>query len=367
MKLSFSTKGWHNSTFEEFCKIAKDLKFKGIELHNIHNRLFTDKDGAFHDYAAAATVRKLYEMKLSLPCIDSICNPAEKEDRENSIKEILECITIASNLKIPYVRLRCQGNESRDENIANLVNVINAVLPKAEEKNVTLLIETCGIFCDTAALRDLLDSFACDNLAALWDMYSPYFLVSEQPETTIKNLGAYIRHVHIKDAIIENGETEFCLIGEGTLPVEEMMMALLAMMAEAGISEETARELAKFRLNEQKPKAQPVKEESEDSEETAARLREVEMFQANHPELPALPNEVIELWEKSGISLEKAFEGFQNKNKVEELEKKIAALEKENMKKEQKVYAKETSPGSANSAAGKPAVDPFVEGLFAKY
>ena len=110
-----------------------------------------------------------------------------------------------------------------------------------------------------------------------------------------------------------------------------------------------------------------VKEESEDSEETAARLREVEMFQANHPELPALPNEVIELWEKSGISLEKAFERFQNKNKVEELEKKIAALEKENMKKEQKVYAKETSPGSANSAAGKPAVDPFVEGLFAKY
>lgn len=134
-----------------------------------------------------------------------------------------------------------------------------------------------------------------------------------------------------------------------------------------GISEETARELAKFRLNEQKPKAEPVKEESEDSEETAARLREVEMFQANHPELGTLPNEVIELWEKSGISLEKAFEGFQNKNKVEELEKKIAALEKENMKKEQKVYAKETSPGSANSAAGKPAVDPFVEGLFAKY
>ena len=134
-----------------------------------------------------------------------------------------------------------------------------------------------------------------------------------------------------------------------------------------GINEEVARELAKFRINEQKPKAPPVNEENKDSEETAARLREVEMFQAKHPELPALPNEVIELWEKSGISLEKAFEGFQNKNKVEELEKKIAALEKENMKKEQKVYAKETSPGSANSAAGKPAVDPFVEGLFAKY
>jgi hypothetical protein len=46
MNLSFSTKGWHDSSFEDFCHIAEDLGFKGIELHNIHNHLFTDKDGA---------------------------------------------------------------------------------------------------------------------------------------------------------------------------------------------------------------------------------------------------------------------------------------------------------------------------------
>ena len=46
MKLSFSTKGWHNSTFDDFCDVAQDLHFEGIELHNIYNRLFTDKDGA---------------------------------------------------------------------------------------------------------------------------------------------------------------------------------------------------------------------------------------------------------------------------------------------------------------------------------
>ena len=41
MNLSFSTKGWHNNTFEEFCEIAEYLHFEGIELHNIYNRLFT--------------------------------------------------------------------------------------------------------------------------------------------------------------------------------------------------------------------------------------------------------------------------------------------------------------------------------------
>ena len=91
MKLSFSTKGWHNSTFDDFCDIANDLKFQGIELHNIHNRLFTEKDGAFHDYAAAKTVRKLYEKKLSIPCIDTICNLADVSAENESIEEIEKC------------------------------------------------------------------------------------------------------------------------------------------------------------------------------------------------------------------------------------------------------------------------------------
>ena len=31
MKFSFSTKGWHNSTFEEFCDIAQELGFEGFQ------------------------------------------------------------------------------------------------------------------------------------------------------------------------------------------------------------------------------------------------------------------------------------------------------------------------------------------------
>ena len=32
MKLSFSTKGWHGTTFEDFCSMAHDLDFGGIDL-----------------------------------------------------------------------------------------------------------------------------------------------------------------------------------------------------------------------------------------------------------------------------------------------------------------------------------------------
>ena len=232
MKLSFSTKGWHNSTFDEFCQIAKDLKFSGIELHNIHNRLFTDKDGAFHDYTAAATVRKLYEMKLSIPCIDTICNLADKDNKENSINEINACIAIANDLHIPYVRVKAYGEENYDL----VSSIISEILPACEQKGIVVLIETSGIFCDTARLRDMLDSFACDNLAALWDMHSPYFEKDEDPETTIKNLGAYIKHVHIKDAVKTENGIEYCIIGEGKMPISEMMLGLRSVNFDGFIS-----------------------------------------------------------------------------------------------------------------------------------
>ena len=229
MKLSFSTKGWHNSSFEDFCDIARDLKFEGIELHNIHNRLFTDKNGAFHDYTAAATLRKLYEMKLSIPCIDSICDCGKEDEKEETLKEIRACINIAKNLKIPCIRVRAVNGENPEKCIED---ILGTVLPEAENAGITILVETSGVFSDTAKLRELLNIFACDNLAALWDMYSTYFKGKEDADATIKNLGAYVRHVHIKDAT----QDEFCLMGEGELPVDKMMRALRSVNFDGFVS-----------------------------------------------------------------------------------------------------------------------------------
>ncbi|MBQ2780057.1 MAG: AMP-dependent synthetase, partial [Clostridia bacterium] len=175
MKLSFSTKGWHNQTFEEFCQVAVDLKFEGVELHNIHNRLFTDKDGAFHDYAAAATLRRLYEQKLQIPCIDAIGDIADAAAADAVEKEVEACLDIASNLHIPFIRLRAESTADVTAGVENTAALLEKLLPKAEERSVALLVETSGLFCDTAELRNLLDRFASDWLAALWNLSAAYF------------------------------------------------------------------------------------------------------------------------------------------------------------------------------------------------
>lgn len=235
MKLSFSTKGWHNNSFEEFCDIAQDLKFQGIELHNIHNRLFTEKDGAFHDYTAAATLRNLYERKLELTCIDTICDISDSANEKSTLEEIEKCIEIAKNLHIPYIRLRA-GAEYNEENAETVCALLEKVISAAEENKVTLLLETSGMFSNTANLRDMLERFACDNLAALWNASAAYFTAGEKPEEIIKNLGAYVRHVHISDAAIADGKLEYRLIGEGELPLLDMMLALRSVNYDGFIS-----------------------------------------------------------------------------------------------------------------------------------
>ena len=230
MKYSFSTKGWHERSFDEFCNTANDLGFEGVELHNVNNSMFTDRGGAFYGCNAPATVRSLYERRLGIPCIAAVADIADSSDGR---AEVLKCIEIASGLHIPYIRLRT--NKTGDVADA-AAEFISDILPAARENGITLLIETAGAFANTAVLRDILERFACDDVAALWDMSAAYFGAGEQPDEVIKNLGAYVKHVHINDARRTENGTEYCLLGEGELPVKDIMLALRSVNYDGFIS-----------------------------------------------------------------------------------------------------------------------------------
>ena len=236
MKLAFSTKGWHDSTFAEFCRTASDLHFQGIELHNVYNRLFTDKDGAFHDYTAAATMRFLYEKGLTIPCIDTVSDVGSSVEGAAARAEIAKCLDIASNLHIPYIRLRATEKSDKETAIACVKELIGEVLPLAQSRGVGLLIETTGPFADTAVLRDFLDCFASDYLGALWQMSGAFFGCGESAEQVIKNLGAYVRHVQFNDARKTENGVEYCLAGEGEVPVSDVMLALRSVNYDGFIS-----------------------------------------------------------------------------------------------------------------------------------
>ena len=229
MKLSFSIRGWQGYTWEDFCRAACEMRFSGIELHDIHGSAFSGKDSPFYKYNAAATVRNLFERGLSIPCLDSLADLSDASRCEENRREILDCVETARNLHVPYVRIHATGPRGSD--VTPVTDCIASVLDAAGQAGVTLLLETVAVFADTARLRDVLNRFASDSLAALWDMHHPWCDCGEDPETTITNLGAYIRHVHIKDSVADGESRRYCLIGEGDLPIADMDLAGIAHLA----------------------------------------------------------------------------------------------------------------------------------------
>ena len=234
MKLSFSIRGWQGYSWEDFCRAACQMRLQGIELHDIHGAAFARKDSPFHKYNAAGTVRRMFEQKLQIPCLDSMADLSDADRLQDNRSEILDCIETAHNLRIPCVRVR--AGAPLGSSTAPVIACLEQVLQAAEDRRVTLLIETVNLFADTAVLRDVLNHFASDGLAALWDMHHPWCDCGEDPETTITNLGAYIRHVHIKDSRQNGARRQFCLIGDGDLPISQMMLALSSVNYDGFIS-----------------------------------------------------------------------------------------------------------------------------------
>ena len=189
MKLSFSTRGWHQLSWDELINAACEMRFQGIEVYNIEaDSSLTDRGGPFHKYNCASTVRALRDSGLSIVCFDTNFDISVKDDTAiDSLRSVME---ISASTGVSYVSLCAKiGNiETVRENIACL-------LKDAEKLGITLLIKTTGIFSNTEALRDLLNYFASDFTAVLWDMHKTYRVGGESAATTITNLGSYVRHV----------------------------------------------------------------------------------------------------------------------------------------------------------------------------
>ena len=226
MNLSFSTRGWPDLSWDDMLHTAKEMGFSGVEVYNLpkFNPLL-DRSGPFHTYQAAATVRQLRELHLNIPCFDTSCDISCPD---TALDDLLVLMEVARNVQVPYV-VACALTDREDTVRRNL----EVLLPKAEEFGVTLLLKTSGIYADTARLRAMMDSFACDQLAALWDVHHPYRDMNECGDTTIKNLGNYVRHVHLRDS---DDDSNYQLIGEGTLPVADMMRALSSVNFDGFIS-----------------------------------------------------------------------------------------------------------------------------------
>ena len=233
MKLSFSTNGWGLS-FDKLLYLLEENKISGLEIHDLNAPCFSCEK-PFSVENIKETARKLFTHGISISCIDVVGNLANKNDKEANTSEILNAISTASMLNCPFVRLHAYDFDN-DQTDAYLLDFLPKFIEEADNKGITLLIESMGVYSDTKRLADFLGKFACDNLSALWDIHHTYTFANEKANVSIKNLGKHVKHIHIKDSAIINGEVKYKLLGEGDLPIKEVFNSLRSVNYENYVS-----------------------------------------------------------------------------------------------------------------------------------
>ena len=228
MKTCFSTLACPDFTWQEIYSMAKDFDFDGIELRGLGNDIISYKALPFRDSEIDKTVAKLSSLNLEIPCLSSGAVLKDAENFDQVVEEVTQYAILAKKLNSSYIRVLGDREPAPEGEVDDSVvcEALRKLAPIAEEYNVTLLIETNGVYADTKRLRKLLDDVGSRKVAALWDLHHPYRYFNEKPEETVNNLDEYIKYCHVKDSIMKDGKISYRLMGDGDMPLEEMFEAL---------------------------------------------------------------------------------------------------------------------------------------------
>ena len=228
MKIAFSTLGCPDFGWMDIYSMAKDFHFDGIEIRGLGQNILAVTASPFTERQIDKTKAKLAALHLEIPCLSSGCCLKYPEKRDEVVSEIRQYVDLAAKLGTPFLRILgdqdpAPSGEVDDEYVADVLTELAGI---AEGSGVTLLVETNGVYADTKRLAKLLDRVGRPSVAALWDMHHPYRYAGELPKETVRNLGSRIRYTHTKDSVVVDGKVRYRMMGEGDLPVYEMLDAL---------------------------------------------------------------------------------------------------------------------------------------------
>lgn len=228
MKLSFSTIGCPDWAWPVIFSTAKDIGMDGIEVRCIGSELFAPRAAEFSDSNIEATLARLSAAGMCIPAFDSNAVLAVLEKAESAMAEARAYIDLAAKAGTPYVRLMCVGvPQPVDCDLELCQRQYDELCEYGRQKNVMPLLETNGPLSDSAVMRELMDNVKSDNKGVLWDVHHPYRYFQESPSLTYDRLGGYIRHIHIKDSILEeSGHVLYRMLGKGDVPVKEILYLL---------------------------------------------------------------------------------------------------------------------------------------------
>ena len=232
--IAFSTLGCPAWEWKKILDFAAQHGFSAIELRGLEGNLDLPSHPIFAADRIEQTKKEIRASKLRIANLGSsaqmyVEDPAK---REKELGDARRFIDLASTLGAPYVRVfggKAESDKSAapsDETKARVAAGLHELGKYAGPRNVTVIIESHDHFTASATLKDVLRAADSEHVALLWDAHHTFATSSEDPEFTVRQLGPWIRHTHLKDSVGNGEDRKYVLTGRGTVPIQRQIEAL---------------------------------------------------------------------------------------------------------------------------------------------
>ena len=234
LPLGFSTLGCPAWTWPQILDFAAAHGYVAVELRGLQATMDLSQVPEFAPARLEEAKRQLAAHGLSVSDLGASAQMHEMDPakRAAQLAEGHRFIDLAQALGAPYVRVF--GNNyvkdvPRAEMLAHIARGLRELGDYAQPKGVTVLIESHGDFTDSPSLLELLRQADSPAVQLLWDAHHTFVSGKEQPEDTVRQLGRYIRHTHLKDSVpaATAGGRRYVLTGTGEVPVRRQIEALV--------------------------------------------------------------------------------------------------------------------------------------------
>jgi sugar phosphate isomerase/epimerase len=229
LPLAFSTLGCPAWELTKILDFGGEHGFAAIELRGLMGTMDLPARPEFSADQLEATKKSFAAHGLKIACVSSSAalHESDAAKRTKEFGDAKRFIDLAAALGAPYVRVF--GNEihgSRENAVARVAAGLKELGSYAGERGVAVLLESHGDFTDSPTLKEILLRADSPHAGLLWDAHHTFASGHEQPETTVRELGRWIRHTHLKDSEMRNGERHYVLTGRGDVPVERQIDSL---------------------------------------------------------------------------------------------------------------------------------------------
>lgn len=222
MRIAFSTLAFPGRSLTEALDLGAGWGYEGVELRLVDGELVEPSMGVAQRDRVAEVLGRA---GLPVAALDS----SVQMTAPGAAAAVAELVGIAAQWGAPLVRVfggsLPEGPDARREALSSAGGALREAAVVAKEMGIAIGLETHDSLSSSSVLAELLAMVPEREVGAVWDSHHPHRM-GDSPARVLADIGSRTLLAQVKDARRAPGGWELVPLGEGEVPVREMLRLL---------------------------------------------------------------------------------------------------------------------------------------------